>query len=94
VTSVVHLELPEGARLLAIYGGGSIKRNGVYDQAIGRTRAFFESVGVKTHLKDYGVAPEVVQSVSQRLAARGWTTLGEWRDIGPKEVEAILSNSL
>jgi NADP-dependent alcohol dehydrogenase len=64
------------------------------DQAIERTRAFFESVGVKTHLKDYGVAPDVVQSVSQRLAARGWTTLGERRDIGPKEVEAILSHSL
>jgi NADP-dependent alcohol dehydrogenase len=64
------------------------------DQAIDRTRAFFESVGVKTRLKDYGVAPDVVQSVSQRLAARGWTTLGERHDIGPKEVEAILSHSL
>jgi NADP-dependent alcohol dehydrogenase len=64
------------------------------DQAIERTRAFFESVGVKTRLKDYGVAPDVVQSVSQRFAARGWTTLGERRDIGPKEVEAILSHCL
>jgi NADP-dependent alcohol dehydrogenase len=64
------------------------------DQAIERTRAFFESVGVKTHLKDYGVAPEVVQSISKRLAARGWTALGEGKDIGPKEVEAILSHSL
>jgi NADP-dependent alcohol dehydrogenase len=64
------------------------------DQAIQRTRAFFESVGVKTHLKDYGVAPGVVQAVSKRLAARAWTTLGERKDIGPKEVEAILSHSL
>jgi len=64
------------------------------DQAIENTRAFFESVGVKTRLKDYGVAPEVVQLVSKRLAARGWTTLGERQDIGPKEVEAILSHSL
>ena len=64
------------------------------DQAIQNTRAFFESVGVKTHLKDYGVAPDVVESVSKRLAARGWTTLGERQDIGPKEVEAILSHSL
>jgi NADP-dependent alcohol dehydrogenase len=64
------------------------------DQAIERTRAFFESVGVKTRLKDYGVAPDIVQSVSQRLAARGWTTLGERQDIGPKQVEAILSHSL
>jgi NADP-dependent alcohol dehydrogenase len=64
------------------------------DQAIASTRAFFESVGVKTHLKDYGVAPDVVESVSKRLAARGWTSLGERQDIGPKEVEAILSHSL
>ena len=64
------------------------------DQAIQNTRTFFESVGVKTHLKDYGVAPDVVESVSKRLAARGWTTLGERQDIGPKEVEAILSHSL
>jgi NADP-dependent alcohol dehydrogenase len=64
------------------------------DQAIESTRAFFESVDVKTHLKDYGVTPEVVESVSKRLAARGWTTLGERQDIGPKEVEAILSHSL
>jgi NADP-dependent alcohol dehydrogenase len=64
------------------------------DQAIESTRTFFESVGVRTHLKDYGVAPDVVQSVSKRLAARGWTTLGECKDIGPKEVEAILSHSL
>ena len=64
------------------------------DQAIQNTRTFFESVGVKTRLKDYGVAPDVVESVSNRLAARGWTTLGERQDIGPKEVEAILSHSL
>jgi NADP-dependent alcohol dehydrogenase len=63
-------------------------------QAIQNTRTFFESVGVKTRLKDYGVAPNVVESVSKRLAARGWTTLGERQDIGPKEVEAILSHSL
>ena len=64
------------------------------NQAIERTRAFFESVDVKTHLKDYGVAPDVVRAVSQRFAARGWKTLGEGKDIGPQEVEAILSHSL
>ena len=64
------------------------------DQAIQNTRTFFESVGVKTRLKDYGVAPDVVESVSKRLADRGWTTLGERQDIGPKQVEAILSHSL
>jgi NADP-dependent alcohol dehydrogenase len=64
------------------------------NQAIQNTRTFFESVGVKTHLKDYGVAPDVVESVSKRLADRGWTNLGERKDIGPTEVKAILSHSL
>jgi NADP-dependent alcohol dehydrogenase len=64
------------------------------DQAIRNTRTFFESVGVKTRLKDYGLASDVIASVSKRLAARGWTTLGERHDVGPKQVEAILSHSL
>jgi NADP-dependent alcohol dehydrogenase len=64
------------------------------DQAIHKTRAFFESVGVKTHLKDYGIGRDIVESISQRLLDRGWTTLGERKDIGPKQVEAILSQSL
>ena len=64
------------------------------DEAIECTRTFFESVGVKTRLRDYGVAADVVQSVAKRLAARGWTALGERKDIGPREVEAILSQSV
>jgi NADP-dependent alcohol dehydrogenase len=78
-------------RVWGLHTGGEDEK---IDQAIQNTRTFFESVGVKTHLKDYGVAPDVVKCVSKRLAARGWTTLGERHDIGPKEVEAILSHSL
>jgi len=77
-----------------VWGLRSGAENERIDQAIQNTRTFFESVGVKTHLKDYGVAPDVVESVSKRLAGRGWTTLGERQDIGPKQVEAILSHSL
>ena len=77
-----------------VWGLRSGAENERIDQAIQNTRTFFESVGVKTHLKDYGVAPDVVESVSKRLAGRGWTNLGERQDIGPKQVEAILSHSL
>ena len=59
-----------------------------------RTRDFFESVGVKTRLKDYGLTPEIVDTVCSRLAARGWTGLGEHHDVGPREVEEILAYSL
>ena len=41
-------EIPEGARTLMIYGGGSIKRNGVYDQVLEalKGRKVFEYSGI------------------------------------------------
>ena len=75
-------------------GEGGEDQAGRIDQAIAMTRAFFESVGVKTRLSDYQVAPEVVSSVSRRLAERGWTALGERQDVSPRQVEEILSYSL
>lgn len=41
-----------------------------------------------------GVAPDVVSSVSRRLAERGWTALGELQDVGPRQVEEVHSHSL
>ncbi|HYH00066.1 MAG TPA: iron-containing alcohol dehydrogenase [Terriglobales bacterium] len=64
------------------------------DAAISKTRAFFELVGVKTHLKDYGVEPTVIAQISTRFAERGTTSLGERGDIGPKQVEEILAHSI
>jgi NADP-dependent alcohol dehydrogenase len=64
------------------------------EAAIDKTRAFFESLGVKTRLKEYGVKPEIVTRISQRFAERGTNNLGERGDIGPKEVEQILSYSV
>lgn len=58
--------------------------------AIERTRAFFESLEVRTHLSAYGIAPDVATTVARRLASRGNTRLGERREIGPREVEEIL----
>ena len=64
------------------------------DQAIARTRAFFEAVGVKTRLQDYGVGPDAVKTIAARLEKRGWTGLGERGDVSPKQVEEILACSL
>lgn len=62
--------------------------------AIARTREFFESVGVKTRLRDYGLGGETVAAVAQRFEKRGWTGIGERGDVGPREVEQILACSL
>jgi len=58
--------------------------------AIARTRAFFEEVGVPTRLSAYGVGPEVAALVAGRLEQRGWTALGESKDVTPAAVREIL----
>jgi NADP-dependent alcohol dehydrogenase len=60
------------------------------DAAIARTRAFYESIGIKTRLSDYGVSVETAAEVARRLAARGMVRLGERGDITPAKVEQIL----
>jgi NADP-dependent alcohol dehydrogenase len=60
------------------------------DAAIERTRAFYESIGIKTRLADYGVKPDTAAEVARRLQARGATGLGERGEITPAKVEEIL----
>ncbi len=43
--------------------------------AIGRTRAFFEKLGVKTRLSDYGVGADRIPEVVEQLKAHGMTAL-------------------
>lgn len=61
------------------------------EQAIDKMRAFFESVGVATHLSAYGVGAEVADAVAGRLQKRGWVGLGERQDITPEMVKQILT---
>jgi NADP-dependent alcohol dehydrogenase len=49
------------------------------DAAIAKTRAFFESVGVKTRLADYGVT--TIDEVLAQLEAHRMTALGERREV-------------
>jgi NADP-dependent alcohol dehydrogenase len=77
-------------RIWGIRSGSTDER---IDQAIERTRAFFESLGTRTRLKDYGVGPDVAGAVAGRLGARG-AKLGERGDIGPEEVKEVLALSL
>ena len=60
-------------------------------QAIEKTEAFFKSVGVPTRLSEYGVdAADAGRQVAERLAKRG-VMIGEYGDLGAKEVQAIVS---
>ncbi|MFZ2386666.1 MAG: iron-containing alcohol dehydrogenase, partial [Polaromonas sp.] len=51
------------------------------DAAIERTRAFFESLGIKTRLSGYGLGREAVDAVVAQLETHGMTHLGEHKDI-------------
>ncbi|BAZ39070.1 NADH-dependent butanol dehydrogenase [Calothrix sp. NIES-4101] len=61
--------------------------------AIANTRAFFESVGTRTKLSDYGVGLDTIPLVIDRLKSYGYTALGEKQDVNPQTVEKILTLS-
>lgn len=51
------------------------------DKAIQKTREFFESLGIKTRLSEYGVTTDKIPALVEQLKAHGLTALSETRDI-------------
>lgn len=64
------------------------------DAAIEKTRRFFEQMGVKTRLGDYGLDRSIIPTVQQKLTGHGHVKLGEHAAITPAEVGAILELAL
>lgn len=64
------------------------------DQAIEKTRAFFEQMGIATRLPDYELGTEVIDTVIAQLEAHGMTQLGEHRDVTPALSRRILEAAL
>lgn len=52
------------------------------DAAIAQTRAFFESLGVKTRLSDYNIAEADLPAILRQLEAHGMVQLGERGEVG------------
>ncbi|MBY6017027.1 iron-containing alcohol dehydrogenase [Halomonas denitrificans] len=63
------------------------------DAAIAKTRAFFESLGVKTRLTDYGIGRDQIDSVVQALEAHGMVALSETGDLTLDVSRAILEHA-
>jgi len=61
------------------------------DLAVQKTRDFFEAVGVRTKLSDYGVGLDVIPLITDRFEKRGFVNLGEHHDVTPKVVEQVLT---
>ena len=64
------------------------------DKAIAKTREFFESLGVSTHLKDYGLGAEAVDKIVKQLEDHGMTRLGEKGDVTLDVAREILTRAL
>lgn len=62
--------------------------------AIAKTEEFFQSLGVPTHLKEYGIGDESFQTICNRFTERGWTGMGERRALTPERVLEVLKKSL
>lgn len=61
-------------------------------EAIIKTEEFFHSLGVKTHLSEYGVDTNgFADIVANTFEQRGWIEMGENKAIGPKEVKEIVT---
>jgi NADP-dependent alcohol dehydrogenase len=63
------------------------------EAVIERTEAFFRSLGVGTRLSDYGITREGLERISSRIGKRDGR-IGERKDIGAAEIDAILTLSL
>jgi NADP-dependent alcohol dehydrogenase len=61
--------------------------------AIQKTREFFESLSVKTHLSQYGVTADQIPVVVEQLKAHGLTVLSETGDITLEVSQKILEKA-
>jgi len=63
-------------------------------KAIEKTEAFFQSLDIPTHLSDYIETCEgTSEKVSKALESRGWTALGEHKNVTPDAVAKIVAAS-
>jgi NADP-dependent alcohol dehydrogenase len=60
------------------------------EEAIEKTEGFFQSMGIKTRLTDYGITEDQLIPIFNRFDKRGWK-LGEMKAITPDRVERWVS---
>lgn len=83
--------LQYGERVLNITTGSEENR---IDQIIETTRQFFESLGIKTRLSDYGIGADQIDSILAALELHHMTSLGERGEITLEISRKILEGAL
>lgn len=64
------------------------------DAAIAKTRAFFESLGVKTKLSEYKITQNAIDNLLKQLEAHGMVALGERKDVTLDVSRKVLEASI
>ena len=83
--------LQYGERVWGITSGTADER---VDEAIARTRAFFESMGIPTRLGAYDLGADAIAAVVKQLEAHGMTRLGEQREVTLDVSRRVLEGAL
>ncbi|MDR3119223.1 MAG: iron-containing alcohol dehydrogenase [Mediterranea sp.] len=73
-----------------VFGVCGADQASTVDKTIKAVEDFFEAMGVKTHLSDYGLDEEAIDKVCKRMEERRWK-LGECDDITPDMIREILT---
>lgn len=76
------------ARVWGLQEGSEASR---VEQAIIRTRAFFESLGTPTHLSDYSVGSEHFEDIVARFDQRRMLPMGEKKNLDAAKVREVLA---
>lgn len=82
--------LQYGQRVWGITKGTESER---VNEAINKTESFFNSVGIKTKLSEYGITVDQLSPIFERFQKRQWK-LGERKNITPERIEIILKNCI
>jgi len=61
------------------------------ENAIGKTRAFFESLGLPTHLSELSATEDISDLVVSRFQSRNMLPMGESKDLSADRIREILS---
>ncbi len=77
-----------------IWGLSGFDHVAVINEAIYRTENFFECLGIKTHLSDYGIGMDTIDLIEKRLTDRGVKILGNANDVELSDVRTILESRL
>jgi NADP-dependent alcohol dehydrogenase len=83
--------LQYGERVWKITGGTEDER---ITKSIDKTVEFFESLGIKTRLSDYGVKHGTIDKIVRRLENRGMISFGDRQLITPVVVRKVLEHQL